>query len=55
MNVPSVSLQLSVNPQPTNSNTLQGLEKFTMELNKENLDTMLEGLGKIRDQLSAMS
>lgn len=28
---------------------------LTMELSKETLDTMLEGLGRIRDQLSAVA
>lgn len=28
---------------------------LTVELSKETLDTMLEGLGRIRDQLSAVA
>ena len=31
------------------------ISAVTMELSKETLDTMLDGLGRIRDQLSAMA
>lgn len=31
------------------------ISSVTVELNKETLDTMLDGLGRIRDQLSAVA
>lgn len=31
------------------------ISAVTMELSKETLDTMLDGLGRIRDQLSAVA
>lgn len=52
--IPSVVLQLDIADIPMHVNQLPMQKKIHVELNKESLDTMLEGLGKIRDQLSAM-
>ena len=54
MNVPSVLLELAVERQPTRTDEMPGTEKVAMELSRETLETLLDGLGKIRDQLSAM-
>ncbi len=54
MNVPSVLLELAVERQPTRTDEVPGTEKVAMELSRETLETLLDGLGKIRDQLSAM-
>ncbi|XP_053576495.1 COMM domain-containing protein 9 [Bombina bombina] len=55
MAVPTVLLQMKIQEDPE----LCGLELSTstlsMELSKETLDTMLDGLGRIRDQLSAVA
>lgn len=36
-------------------NAMPAVRRLNVELTKEKLDTMLDGLGKIRDQLSSVS
>ena len=55
LNVPTVQLQLNLQPQATSTHTLPHTEAVTVEFNRESLEIMLEGLAKIRDQLSALS
>ncbi|XP_066557108.1 COMM domain-containing protein 9 [Amia ocellicauda] len=54
MAVPTCLVQMKVQDDPS----LRGpaaLSTVTLELSKETLDTMLDGLGRIRDQLSAVA
>ena len=39
----------------TEQNSMPAVKRLNVELTKEKLDTMLDGLGKIRDQLSSVS
>ncbi|XP_003385410.1 PREDICTED: COMM domain-containing protein 9-like [Amphimedon queenslandica] len=55
MAAPTCLLQMKVQPSPVNSSELPNLESINVEFNKEKLDTMLDGLGKIRDQLSSVA
>ena len=55
MNIPSVTIELQVERQPMMVSQVPTIEKISMELSKGSLDTLLDGLGKIRDQLSTMS
>ena len=54
MNVPVVVVGLEVEEQPTSIEELPVTRRVDFELSREALSTMLDGLGKIRDQLSAM-
>jgi COMM domain containing 9 len=54
MDVPSVMLQLGIAEEQAQAETMSKTRKVNIELTKESLDTMLEGLGRIRDQLSTM-
>jgi hypothetical protein len=55
MHVPVALVQLEVEQPQTNARIMPGTEKVGFELNSASLDTMLQGLNKIRDQLSSMS
>ena len=52
----TIPTSLIYNPTTTttNSNSIINIKKVDFELSKEALGTMLDGLGKIRDQLSLM-
>ena len=54
MSIPTVLLELEVEEQPTWSDQIPSVDKVSMELSKASLETLLDGLGKIKDQLSAM-
>jgi hypothetical protein len=54
MSVPSVLLELTVERQPSRADEMPGTDKVAMELSRETLETLLDGLGKIRDQLNTM-
>lgn len=54
MNVPTVLLKLQVQGQVTRANEVPDLENIDVELNKPAIETLLDGLGKIRDQLSSL-
>ncbi|KAK2536674.1 Commd9 [Columba guinea] len=55
MAVPTCLLQLKIQEDVALCGSSPVVSALTVELNKETLDTMLEGLGRIRDQLSAVA
>lgn len=55
MTVPSVIVEMKVQKQPTQKGVMPGVEDIQFELSKEALGTMLDGLGKIRDQLGSLN
>ena len=54
MNIPTVLLELQVQSQATKVEEIPPLEKMNLELSKPAVETLLDGLGKIRDQLSSL-
>jgi hypothetical protein len=54
LNIPSLLVELSVEPTPHSTETPTSIEKVSFELSREALETVLDGLGRIRDQLGAM-
>ncbi|KAK6973834.1 COMM domain-containing protein 9, partial [Biomphalaria glabrata] len=55
MSVPTCMLNLEIQEQPGKIQQTAGIENVSVELSKETLDTMLDGLGKIRDQLASVA
>ncbi|XP_073460291.1 COMM domain-containing protein 9 [Aquarana catesbeiana] len=55
MAVPTCLLQMKIQEDPDLCGLDPATSTLTMELSKETLDTMLDGLGRIRDQLSAVA
>nr|XP_010296129.1 PREDICTED: COMM domain-containing protein 9 [Balearica regulorum gibbericeps] len=55
MAVPTCLLQLKIQEDVALCGNSPVVSALTVELSKETLDTMLEGLGRIRDQLSAVA
>ncbi|XP_053922913.1 COMM domain-containing protein 9 isoform X3 [Cuculus canorus] len=55
MAVPTCLLQLKIQEDVALCGNSPVVSALTLELSKETLDTMLEGLGRIRDQLSAVA
>uniref|UniRef100_A0A2K6Q9Z0 COMM domain containing 9 n=1 Tax=Rhinopithecus roxellana TaxID=61622 RepID=A0A2K6Q9Z0_RHIRO len=55
MAVPTCLLQMKIQEDPSLCGDKPSISAVTVELSKETLDTMLDGLGRIRDQLSAMA
>ncbi|XP_049635874.1 COMM domain-containing protein 9 [Suncus etruscus] len=55
MAVPTCLLQLKIQEDPCLCRDEPSVSAVTVELSKETLDTMLDGLGRIRDQLSAVA
>ncbi|XP_048727247.1 COMM domain-containing protein 9-like isoform X2 [Ostrea edulis] len=55
MSVPTCILQMKVQENQTEVNTTPEVNNVNVELSKETLDTMLDGLSKIRDQLSSVA
>uniref|UniRef100_A0A8C6R8Z4 COMM domain containing 9 n=1 Tax=Nannospalax galili TaxID=1026970 RepID=A0A8C6R8Z4_NANGA len=55
MAVPTCLLQMKIQEDPSLCGDKPSVSAVTMELSKETLDTMLDGLGRIRDQLSAVA
>ncbi|BFZ05063.1 hypothetical protein BsWGS_08102 [Bradybaena similaris] len=55
MSVPTCILNLQIKKSPTHVNMSSETENVNVELSKETLDTMLDGLGKIRDQLASVA
>ncbi|XP_070283904.1 COMM domain-containing protein 9 isoform X1 [Myotis yumanensis] len=55
MVVPTCLLQMKIKEDPSLCKDSPSVSAVTMELSKETLDTMLDGLGRIRDQLSAVA
>ena len=54
MQKPSVIVALNIEDQPSSSGELPDVRKVEFEMNREALETVIDGLGKIRDQLSKM-
>ncbi|XP_075693158.1 COMM domain-containing protein 9 isoform X1 [Rhinoderma darwinii] len=55
MAVPTCLLKMKIQEDPGLCGSEPATSTLTMELGKETLDTMLDGLGRIRDQLSAVA
>ncbi|KAM8968826.1 COMM domain-containing protein 9 [Sarcophilus harrisii] len=55
MAVPTCLLQMKIQEDASLCGDKPAISAVTMELSKETLDTMLDGLGRIRDQLSAVA
>eukprot|EP00128_Syssomonas_multiformis_P006745 Colp12_sorted_trinity150504_noHs@19412 len=57
MSVPTAILQLQVEDSALGESDLEmvGVKSVSFELNRETLDTMLDGLGKIQDQLASIA
>lgn len=55
MSVPTVLVQLQVEKSPSRVDEETQHENVTFELDRATLETMLEGLGRIRDQLNTIS
>ncbi|KAJ8023969.1 COMM domain-containing protein 9 [Holothuria leucospilota] len=55
MSVPTCILQLKIQEEANSTEHVPGTESLNVELSKEKLEAMLDGLGKIRDQLSSVS
>ncbi|XP_069479455.1 COMM domain-containing protein 9 [Ambystoma mexicanum] len=55
MAVPTCLLQMKIQEDAGLCGAEPTVSALTMELSKETLDTMLDGLGRIRDQLSAVA
>ena len=55
MQVPSVLVNLRVEDQPAATDLVPSIRNVDFELSKEALQTMLDGLGRIRDQLSSVA
>ena len=54
MSVPTVLVGMKVQDVPTRVDLVPDVKDVQFELSKEALQTMLDGLNKIRDQLSAV-
>lgn len=55
MLVPTCIVQMQFQETPTDVETMPGTKNINIEFTKETLETMLDGLGKIRDQLSSVA
>ncbi|KAH3888754.1 COMM domain-containing protein 9-like isoform X2 [Dreissena polymorpha] len=55
MSVPTCLLQMKVQDNPLRVDQVPNVSNISVELSKETLDTMLDGLSKIRDQLSSVA
>jgi COMM domain containing 9 len=54
MQIPSVIMSLHIETTPSTTIEMPQVEAVHVEMSREALETMIDGLGKIRDQLSAM-
>lgn len=52
---PTCIVQMKVEDNPQHRNQMPAVRSVNVEFSRETLDTMLDGLGKIRDQLSSVS
>ncbi|PIK35519.1 putative COMM domain-containing protein 9-like [Apostichopus japonicus] len=55
MSVPTCILQLKIQEDTTNTESVTGTQSLNVELSKEKLEAMLDGLGKIRGQLNSVA
>ena len=51
---PTVIVEMSVQEAATRAGVMLGVRRVNFEMSKETLATMLDGLGKIRDQLASI-
>ncbi len=54
MQVPTVMVNLKIQSPPKKLGVMSGTRDIHFELSKQALNTMLDGLGKIRDQLDSV-
>jgi hypothetical protein len=54
MSVPAVMVSLTVEDQASNVREMPQCQDVQFELSREALETVIDGLSKIRDQLSKM-
>lgn len=54
MQIPSVIMSLNIESAPVYTGGMSELETVDVEMSREALETMIDGLGKIRDQLNNM-
>ena len=54
MQVPTVLMSLTVESLPTSTTAMPDTQQIKFELSREALETMIDGFGKIRDQLNSM-
>jgi hypothetical protein len=54
MHAPTVIMALTVESSPVRVDQLPDCQTIDFELSREALETVIDGLGKIRDQLSLM-
>lgn len=55
MSVPTCILQLKIQEDAATSESISGIQSLNVELSKEKLEAMLDGLGKIRGQLNSVA
>lgn len=55
MSMPTCILQLKIQETAKHIDSVPDVSSHSVELSKETLDTMLDGLTKIRDQLSSVA
>jgi hypothetical protein len=55
MAVPTCLVQMKVQSTPETTREMAEVQSVNVEFSKETLDTMLDGLSKIRDQLSSVA
>lgn len=55
MQIPSVIMSLNIESSPSDTAGMSKVEVVDVEMSREALETMIDGLGKIRDQLSSMN
>jgi len=54
MQRPNMIVALNVENQPSSTHSMPDTRTIEFELSREALETVIDGLGKIRDQLSKM-
>eukprot|EP01139_Manchomonas_bermudensis_P023920 Amastigsp_a841740_237.p2 type:complete len:196 gc:universal Amastigsp_a841740_237:36-623(+) len=54
MHAPTCIVELTVQEEASLAGVMMGTKRVNFEMNRETLETMLDGLGKIRDQLASI-
>jgi len=52
MSIPSVQMTMQIENEPTSINNMPEVSNVVFEVSAESVQTIIEGLGKIREQLS---
>ena len=55
LSIPTAIVQMKVEDHPASTAEVAPTRELTFEVNKDTLDTMLDGLGKIADQLASVA